>query len=72
MTNKIETCTFCIPQIKDIIDVVGGYTTDKELVEMRTGIEALGNVLKCGESRLTCQSLGVIHREIVRRRDGKK
>jgi hypothetical protein len=46
-----------MPEIRIILDVVGSRMTDQEIIAVRTGIEALGAVMKCGESELTCLPL---------------
>jgi len=64
MTEKKERCEYCMPESKSIFDNIGQLMTLDELIAVRGGIEALGRVLYCGDTKEICMPLLRVQRQI--------
>ena len=62
MRKEGESCSYCMPNLKELLSAVGGYMTDTELVKVRTAVEAIGSVCKCGDLKQTCVPLLTVQR----------
>jgi hypothetical protein len=68
MKKDRESCDYCMPNIKEMVPIIGGYMTDEELLKVRDAIEVWGNVLHCGVAKLTCTPLLTTHQQILKNR----
>ena len=58
-----------MPESKEIFMCVGEYMTDEELIAVRSGIEALGRILHCGDEKEICLPLMRTQRQISLRKN---
>lgn len=55
--NNVERCSYCMPESKEMFNAVGQLMSLEELIAVRGGIEALGRVLYCGDTKEICMPL---------------
>ena len=62
--NNVERCSYCMPESKEILNNIGQLMSLEELIAVRGGIEALGRVLYCGDTKEICMPLLRVQRQI--------
>lgn len=68
--DKKERCDYCMPESKEIFDNVGQLMSLEELIAVRSGIEALGRVLYCGDTKEICLPLMRVQK-LINKYEGK-
>jgi len=68
---KGEKCSYCMPYLNDVLNIFKGEVSIDQLIKMRSGVEALGKVMKCGMDELTCLPLKRVQREIEKVQGGR-
>jgi len=65
-----ERCDYCMPESKSIFDNIGQLMSLEELIAVRGGLEALGRVLYCGDTKEICMPLLRVQKQIEKNKKG--